>query len=100
MKDFLKQLIRDEAFLTVTGLLLMMWFASTCTVVTGYTLSKRRGFYRASASEMKDVWEPAMIVTVVWVPIIGWRAWKLLTQPDVESPPKSQHRGPKPPLPR
>ena len=97
----MKRFLRDEVILTVTGMVLVFWIFSTCTAVTGYTMADRSGrvggrfsnthWTRATDKEMRDVWQLPLILTVVWVPIIVWRAWKLRG----ESPPKSPLPPPK-----
>ena len=79
----MKRFLRDEAILTVTGMVLVFWIFSTCTAVTGYTMADRSGrvggrfsnthWTRATDKEMRDVWQLPIILTVVWVPIMKTR---------------------------
>ena len=86
----MKRFFRDPAVMTVTVLLLVFWFFSTCTAVTGMTMANRSGvvgrryathWVHATEAEMRDVWQLPIILTVVWLPILAWRVWKVRREP-------------------
>ena len=85
----MKRLLRDEVVLTVTGLLVLFFIFSTCTAMTGYTMANRSHriptrslhWVRATDAEMRDVWQLPIILTIVWTPIVVWRAWRLRREP-------------------
>jgi hypothetical protein len=81
----MNKLLGDKVVRTTFYLILLTWGFAACSAVTGVWFSKRSGMHHLSPSEMKDVWYLPILLTIVWTPIILWRAAMILRRP-VASP--------------
>ena len=78
----MKKLLTDRVVVTTFLMTLAMWGCATCSAVTGVWFSRRGPFIRhMSPAEMRDVWQLPIILTIVWTPIILWRAATLSRKP-------------------
>jgi hypothetical protein len=66
-----------------------MWGFSTCSAMSGVWFSKKAGIQHLSPKEIKDFWQLPLLLTILWTPIILWRAWTVLRVP-VTSPPSAR----------
>ncbi len=84
----MKKLLGDKVVLTTLGMTLLIWGFSTCSAVTGVWFRKKAGIQHLSPKELKDIWQIPILLTILWTPIILWRAWRIGRVP-VMSPPSS-----------
>ena len=93
----MKKLLGDRVVLTTFSMILLTWGFSTCSAVTGVWLTRRPfGIHHLSPSEIKDFWHLPLLLTILWSPIIVWRAVAIRRR--VRTPPAAgaiADRGPK-----
>jgi hypothetical protein len=77
----MKKLLSDKVVQITLMMILLTWGFSTCSAVTGVWFGKRAGLQHLTPSQMKDVWGLPILMTIVWTPIILWRAWAVLRVP-------------------
>jgi hypothetical protein len=82
----MKRLLRDRVVQTTFYMILLTWGFSACSAVTGVWLSRRHVLHHLSAEEIKHVWQLPILLTILWTPIILWRASRILRVPATSSP--------------
>ncbi|HEY8182898.1 MAG TPA: hypothetical protein VII32_11705 [Thermoanaerobaculia bacterium] len=93
----MKKLLRDRVVRTTLYLILLMWGFSTCSAVTGVWFDRRWNVHHLSPAEIRDVWYLPILMTIVWTPIIVWRAFAIRREritPPAAGPMNIKDQGP------
>lgn len=73
----MRELLRDGVAQMTAFLIVLVWGFSACARATGVMFDRRAGFYHLSAEQLRDVWHLPILLTILWTPIILFRAWRV-----------------------
>src|SRR4051812_10778676 len=77
----MKKLLGDKVVQGTFSMILIAWGVSACSAMTGVMFTRRGPIRHLSASEIRDWWHLPVLLTIVWTPIILWRAVSIFRKP-------------------